>query len=76
MKELSNELGLKESIPGNVPMSLVLRVEWLIVQLIMSVVLPSTPVIRAVALCFSSRCVFRPEYVDDHGIDCVEPGSE
>ena len=49
MKELSNELGLKESIPGNVPMSFVLRVEWLIVQLIMSVVIPSTPVIRVLA---------------------------
>ena len=58
MNELSNELGLNDRIPGSVPMSLVLMVEWLIVQLIKSVVIPSTPVIRVLAWRFSSRWIF------------------
>ena len=74
MKELSKELGLKESIPGSVPMSLVLRVEWVIVQLIMSVVIPSIPVMRVLACRVSSRWVFFGfQNVDDHGIYGVEP---
>ena len=55
MKVLSKVLGLKDKIPGMVPTSIASRVVWLIVQLTMSVVVPSTPVIRAVALRVSSR---------------------
>ena len=71
MKRLSNELGRNESIPGMVPTLFVLRVEWSIVQLIISVLIPSTPVMRVLAWRFSSRWFFRFENVYDHSVNGV-----
>ena len=58
MKVLSKRLGLKARMPGRVPMSSVSVVVWLIVQLMVSVVMPSTPVRRVEALRLSSLWVF------------------
>ena len=76
MKTLSKVLGLKDKMPGMVPMSSVFVLVRLMVQLIMSVVMLSTPVARAAAFLLASLCVlFRPEYVNNHGVDCVQPCS-
>ena len=57
---LANVLDLKERMPCFNQTSSVFVVARSMVQLIMSVVLPSTPVVRAVALRVSSLCVFVP----------------
>ena len=58
-KLLAKVLDLKERVPCIRPTASVSVVARSMVQLTMSVVLPSTPVVRAVALCLSSLGVFQ-----------------
>ena len=60
IKLLEKTLGRKERMPVMVPTSSVSAVDLLMVQLMSPVVMPSTPVMRAVAFRLSSLCVFQP----------------